>query len=72
MYSRFSIDELYRLIEKNIEQAGWLIFYTHDVREQHSDVGCTPSYFRDILRFAIASGASIMTVAEAVRKFQVL
>jgi peptidoglycan/xylan/chitin deacetylase (PgdA/CDA1 family) len=71
MYSRFPINELYRLIENNIEQAGWLILYTHDVREQHSDVGCTPSYFRDILRFAVASGASIMTVAEAAKKFQV-
>jgi len=71
LYSSRPISETYRLIEQNREQPGWLLLYTHDVREDHSDVGCTPMYFRNILHAAVASGASIMTVAEAVGTFLV-
>jgi peptidoglycan/xylan/chitin deacetylase (PgdA/CDA1 family) len=70
VYSSRPMGELHRLVEENVEQAGWLIFYTHDVSHRHSTVGCTPEYFRDVLRSAVASGASIMTVAEAVSRFQ--
>lgn len=70
VYSTRPIGELQRLVEENVEQAGWLIFYTHDVSHQPSAVGCTPAYFREILSSALASGASIMTVAEAVSRFR--
>jgi peptidoglycan/xylan/chitin deacetylase (PgdA/CDA1 family) len=69
MYSRFRIAEMYKLIEETVNKAGWLILYTHDVREHHSEFGCTPKYFHDVLSAAVASGANIMTVAEAVRRF---
>jgi len=70
IYSAIPISELQRLIAKNAEQLGWLILYTHDVSLQPSAWGCTPSYFRAVLSSAIASGASIVTVAEAVRRFR--
>jgi peptidoglycan/xylan/chitin deacetylase (PgdA/CDA1 family) len=70
VYSGCPIGKLQRLIAENAEQAGWLILYTHDVSPQPSIVGCTPAYFRDILSSAIASGASVVTVAEAVSRFR--
>jgi len=70
LYSRNPISDVHRLIAENAKQAGWLILYTHDVSPQPSEVGCTPSYFRDTLGSAVASGARIMTVAEAVSQFQ--
>jgi len=72
VYSHLPASELQRRIEENVNQAGWLILYTHDVSPQPSVYGCTPAYFRDILRAAIASGASILTVAEAVSRFRLL
>lgn len=71
LYSSRPINELQRLVEKNTEQAGWLIFYTHDISRRPSGVGCTPECFREILRVALASGASIMTIAGAVSRFHV-
>jgi peptidoglycan/xylan/chitin deacetylase (PgdA/CDA1 family) len=70
MYSTRPLQELQRLLADNIEQAGWLILYTHDVDSQPSAYGCTPAYFREVLTCAIASGASIVTVAEAVNRFR--
>ena len=70
VYSCGPISELHRLLDKNVEQAGWLIFYTHDVSHRPSSVGCTPGYFREILCSAVASGASIMTVAEAISRYR--
>lgn len=71
IYSSRITDRLYQLIDNNVRRAGWLIFYTHDVSDQPSSVGCTPAYFRDILQAAIASGATIMTVAETASRFYV-
>jgi peptidoglycan/xylan/chitin deacetylase (PgdA/CDA1 family) len=70
MYSASPISELHRLIAENVERAGWLIMYTHDVGPQPSAFGCTPAYFGDILSSAIASGASIVTVAEAISRLR--
>ncbi len=72
IYSRRPVNWLRRTIEENAKQAGWLILYTHDVRDRHSDVGCTPAYFREILRSVIASGATVMTIDKAVETFQTL
>jgi len=70
LYSTRGVGEVDRLIAKNVERAGWLILYTHDVQSHPSAVGCTPAYFKTILRSAIASGASIMTIAQALSRYQ--
>ncbi len=69
-YTTTTISELQRRISENVEQAGWLILYTHDVGPEPSAFGCTPAYFSQMLSSAIASGASIVTVAEAVSRFR--
>ena len=70
LYSTRAVSEVDRLIAKNVEQTGWLILYTHDVQHRPSAVGCTPAYFKAILRSAISSGARIMTIAQAVSRYQ--
>lgn len=69
MYSRFDIGKLKNLIRRNCEEKGWLIFYTHDVAERHSRYGCTPEYFREVVRCAVESGAEIEPIANVVRRF---
>lgn len=71
LYSQLPTSYAQRLIAENSKRGGWLIFYTHDIRSRPSAVGCTPNYFSEILSFALASGASILTIGEGVSKCQV-
>lgn len=48
---------LRRLIDGNRERGGWLIFYTHDVRETPSDFGCTPLQLKAVVARAARAGA---------------
>lgn len=55
-------------IERNARKKGWIVVYTHDVSAAPSPYGCTPATFRDVLRCAMASGAEILPVADAVAR----
>lgn len=44
----------------------WLMFYTHDVRDRPSPFGCTPQYFEDTVRCAVAAGMRVLTVGEVL------
>jgi peptidoglycan/xylan/chitin deacetylase (PgdA/CDA1 family) len=57
-----------RLILKNEKERGWLIFYTHDVRPNHSRYGCTPELLESA-GIAARSSAEILPVAEVLPKF---
>jgi len=54
------------LIAENARCNGWLIFYTHDVSEQPSNIGCTPEFFEATVRCVAKSGVQIVTVAQAL------
>jgi len=51
-----------KLIRINSEIGGWLIFYTHDVRDKPSQYGCTPRFFEEVVKEAAKSKARILTV----------
>jgi len=70
LYSKYPLDEVRKLIWRNLEHPGWLIFYTHDIDPAPSEFGCTPDYFHAVLMEAISSSAKIVTVAEALQDFQ--
>lgn len=53
------------LIDENSRARGWLILATHDVCDSPSPYGCTPDFFEDTVRYAVNSGARILTVARA-------
>jgi hypothetical protein len=69
VYSRPSIDRVKKLIQRNERDRGWLILYTHDVRDNPSPYGCTPRDFREVLECAARSGAEILSVSEAAKRF---
>jgi len=54
-----------RMIDRNQKSRGWLILATHDVSDTPSRFGCTPGFFEDIVKYAIASGARVLPVAQA-------
>ena len=58
---------LRRLFHEAQQLGGWLILYTHDVREAHSRYGCTPALLDSAIRLARDSSMQILTVNEVVR-----
>ena len=63
IYEHRGTDALFRMIDEN---DGWLIFYTHDVRQNPSEFGCTPATFEAVARRVAASGAVVKPVREVV------
>jgi peptidoglycan/xylan/chitin deacetylase (PgdA/CDA1 family) len=53
-----------QLIQQNVAQKGWLIFYTHDVRPNPSQYGCTSELFECAVSAAAGSGSRILTVEQ--------
>jgi len=54
------------LILQNARQRSWLIFYTHDVRANPSEYGCTPALLEFAVSRAARSGSRILTVQKAL------
>ncbi len=52
------------MIDQNRMKKGWLVFSTHDVRDNPSRFGCTPEFFEGVVRYAVDSGAVILPVCE--------
>lgn len=65
-HSRNNPGSIKDVIEKNSLAKGWLIFTTHDISETPTRYGCTPSFFEDIVKWSVNSGARILPVAEAL------
>lgn len=53
------------VIDANVAANGWLIFSTHDVSDSPTPYGCTPEMFTRVLDWSLASGATVLPVAEA-------
>jgi peptidoglycan/xylan/chitin deacetylase (PgdA/CDA1 family) len=54
------------LVAKNVEQKGWLLLYTHDVREDPSPFGCTPALLEAAVLLALETGCQIATVKKVI------
>jgi peptidoglycan/xylan/chitin deacetylase (PgdA/CDA1 family) len=48
------------------EGGGWLIFYTHDVRDRPSPYGCTPALLREAVAETLNRGFTIAPVADVI------
>lgn len=57
-------------LEKLSAKPGWLIFYTHDVRENCSPWGCTPQHLRQIIVEALERDFTIAPISEVYAKIQ--
>ncbi|MGY8663623.1 polysaccharide deacetylase family protein [Bradyrhizobium sp. UFLA05-109] len=61
-------DGVDRYFDETAASGGWLIFYGHDVVDQPSPYGCTPSLLHHALKAAQERDVPIVTVAEALRR----
>lgn len=48
------------------ERGGWLIFYTHDVRDRPSPYGCTPALLKETVAETLNKGFTIAPVADVI------
>jgi peptidoglycan/xylan/chitin deacetylase (PgdA/CDA1 family) len=56
-----------RAFDETVATNGWLIFYSHDVVDEPSPYGCSPSLLRHALDAATRRNMPILSVADALR-----
>ncbi len=62
-------DFFLELIRRNAEDKHWLVFSTHDVDDVVSPHGCSRDVFEEIVAKSVESGALVLPVHEACRRF---
>lgn len=53
-------------ITEAVKQCGWLIFFTHDVRDDHSVYGTTPAVLEKAIDDALKAGCRVLTTSRAL------
>lgn len=53
-------------LDKARAKTGWVILYSHDVREEPSEWGCTPQVLERLVKDAVADGFQILPVRDAL------
>jgi len=67
LYDRtLSLEKLDRVLRDTRERNGWLIFYTHDVADPPSWIGCSPQLLRAALEAAQAHAIRCLPVRDAL------
>lgn len=59
-----------RWIDDLSANPGWLVFYTHDISDTPTEFGCRPETFERLVSHAVKSGATILSVREAVARLE--
>lgn len=70
LYESIHLGKIYAAINKAIELNGWLIFYTHDVKNNPTDVGCSPAYFEEVVKYCHDKKLKVLTIKEALDLIQ--
>jgi len=58
------------LIRQNARHKSWLIFYTHDVRPNPSEYGCTPELFEAVVGLATQSASRLLTTQQVLQELE--
>ena len=68
--SQGDIGAVKKLIDKNRNDHGWLIFATHDVTQRPSSFGCSQDFFEEVVRYSVSSNACILPVVGALERIR--
>jgi peptidoglycan/xylan/chitin deacetylase (PgdA/CDA1 family) len=69
LYDRTLIAEkLDSVLHETRERNGWLVFYTHDVDDPPSWIGCSPALFARTLEAALAAGLTCLPISDALKE----
>ena len=64
------MDDVMKALRIAAEQNYWLILFTHDVREDCSEFGCTPGEFGQVVDAVAELGLDVVPVADALERVQ--
>jgi hypothetical protein len=53
-----------------VARRGWLIFFTHEVRDGHGRFGCTPALLRRVVRETLAAGCEVLPIDAALDRLE--
>jgi peptidoglycan/xylan/chitin deacetylase (PgdA/CDA1 family) len=59
-------EKLERVLRETRERNGWLIFYTHDVAETPSWIGCSPQLMRETIAAIVAQDVQCLPIRDAL------
>jgi peptidoglycan/xylan/chitin deacetylase (PgdA/CDA1 family) len=62
------LPEYEALLSRSEQERKWLIFYTHDVRQNPSPFGCTPALLEKVLTRTLEWNCSIATVGQVIAR----
>lgn len=57
-----------RMLNDLERRPGWLIFYTHDVREEPSSIGCSPRFFAEVVQNVQRRGLRVEPVVKTLQR----
>jgi peptidoglycan/xylan/chitin deacetylase (PgdA/CDA1 family) len=67
LYDRtLTADKLRRVLDETRERNGWLVFYSHDVADPPSWIGCSPDLLRTAIKAAQAAQLRCLPVRDAL------
>jgi len=64
--NRNSKEKIDLLLKEFDRSGGWLIFYTHDVQEHFTSVGCSPEYLEYVINRCHESGFEIKSIKQVI------
>lgn len=64
--SALNLDAVFRIVAEAARVGGFLIFYTHDVRESPSRYGCTPKDLDTVVSIVARAGVRILNVGQVL------
>ena len=70
LYAGSEYEKVMSQIENIKNKPGWLPIFTHDVRENPSQYGCTPSQMLNVIKAVKSSGAQVLTMADAINHLE--
>jgi peptidoglycan/xylan/chitin deacetylase (PgdA/CDA1 family) len=57
-----------RVLDEAERRRGWVIFYTHDVRNDPTSIGCSPRFFAKVVDKVRRRGIAVEPVIETLRR----
>jgi peptidoglycan/xylan/chitin deacetylase (PgdA/CDA1 family) len=70
LYSGHSLRNCLDIISGLEKTPKWVTFFTHDVRDNPSEFGCTPAEFEQVLETAQSVNAVVLPITEALERIQ--
>ncbi len=63
-----NVETIKEMINKTVQMKGWIILFTHDVEDKHSDWGYSPAEFEKVVKYVHEQKIKVSTVKEVLKE----